>query len=444
MHRSAARFALATSAPTSGAKLRRKLTDAFDPLRLGTEFFVKQDLLEFRQPVFETRFQVGLIKEFRVGEPCADNALVAGDDGVAAVFGFDVGDENEFVGQSRSGRIAQHEALLVVADGGADHFAGDLQESHIERARQNHRPFDKARHFGEKAIVLDQFEALREGKLLCLGDDDVAPPRGVEHHFGPVEFLLVVVEPANGKRRRREKAVAARLVARDDATDRKWHHVGLFGLRAESRNNRMERPHPRERARVLRAHAPAHRFRPREFYDHVGENFADHVERGAAGLLDHGDIKVALFVRLDFRVGNRFQAGRFQEAGDGVVRRTDARAFFLLTHVGLPRRYAVHGEREPPRRHERFGALVHQPGLDQPVGDELAQIVRRARLHARGDFLGEKLKQKIGHGSAATLLREKEKITGSCECRRTSAFSTSVCRRKTTRHRTLPACIRPA
>ena len=59
----------------------------------------------------------------------------------------------------------------------------------------------------------------------------------------------------------------------------------------------------------------------------------------------------------------------------------------------------MHGKRQPPRRHERLGALVDKPGIDQPVGDELAQILRRPRLHARRNFLGEQLEQKIGHGT---------------------------------------------
>jgi hypothetical protein len=57
----------------------------------------------------------------------------------------------------------------------------------------------------------------------------------------------------------------------------------------------------------------------------------------------------------------------------------------------------VHRKGQPPRRGEGFGALVDEPRRDQAVGDQLAQILDRARLHARGDFLGEKFEQKIGH-----------------------------------------------
>ena len=71
--------------------------------------------------------------------------------------------------------------------------------------------------------------------------------------------------------------------------------------------------------------------------------------------------------------------------------------FLLLAHIGLPRRHAVHGKRQPPRRHERLGAVIDEPGVDQPVGDELSQILRRPRLHARRDFFGEKFEQEVGH-----------------------------------------------
>ena len=56
---------------------------------------------------------------------------------------------------------------------------------------------------------------------------------------------------------------------------------------------------------------------------------------------------------------------------------------------------AGNGERQPARRDERLGALVGQPGFDQPVGDELLQVVGGARLHTRRDFLGEQLKQEV-------------------------------------------------
>ena len=131
--------------------------------------------------------------------------------------------------------------------------------------------------------------------------------------------------------------------------------------------------------------------------DNVGQNFADDVERGTARLLDHRDVKVALLVGLHLGVANRLETRRLEESGDGVVGRADARALLFLAHVGLARRHAMHRKRQPPRRHERLGAVVSQASRDQPVGHGFAQILRRPRLHARRDFLGEKFEQEIGH-----------------------------------------------
>ena len=101
--------------------------------------------------------------------------------------------------------------------------------------------------------------------------------------------------------------------------------------------------------------------------DDVGQDFADDVERRPARLLDHRDIKVALLVGLHLGVADRLEARGLQEPGDGIVGRADARALFLFARVGLAGRHAVNREREPPRRHERLGAVIDEPGR-RPAG----------------------------------------------------------------------------
>jgi len=76
-----------------------KSLDARDALGLGAELLVKDDVLELRQPVLELRLQVGVVEEFSIGEPRADDPLVAGDDCPAAILGLDIGDEDELVGE---------------------------------------------------------------------------------------------------------------------------------------------------------------------------------------------------------------------------------------------------------------------------------------------------------------------------------------------------------
>ena len=189
----------------------------------------------------------------------------------------------------------------------------------------------------------------------------------------------------------------------------------------------MQRPHPLSAPGSFDC-SPQRMISARESPDHIGQDFADHLDRGAARLLDHCDIEVALLVGLHFGFADRFQSRGFEEAGDGVLRRADARALLLLAHVGLARRHAVHGERQPPRRHERLGAFVDQPCIDQPVGHRLAQILRRPRLHARRNLFGEQFKQKIRHQVQRVLLplplRGRGVTQRAYGCRRTSAFST--------------------
>ncbi len=118
---------------------------------------------------------------------------------------------------------------------------------------------------------------------------------------------------------------------------------------------------------------------------------------GLPGLLGHRDVEVALLVGLHLGLIDRGQARRAQETGDGLLGRADLRALALFLQVGLARRHAVHRQRQAARRHKGLGALIGEAGRHQPVGDHFPQIVGRARLHARGDFLGEQFEQEIGH-----------------------------------------------
>ena len=93
--------------------------------------------------------------------------------------------------------IAQHEAFLVGADGGADHFGRQVEERRLEFAHQHDRPFDQARDFLEQALVLDQRQPLREGEVLGIGEDDRLAPVGVEHDLGLVQSVDIIVEAAD-------------------------------------------------------------------------------------------------------------------------------------------------------------------------------------------------------------------------------------------------------
>ena len=176
--------------------------------------------LQLLQPLVERLFrlvgvvvqrrEVGAPEVARVGQPRPHDAPIARRDRRAAVAGDEVGDENELVGEARpalpstswpgltrpstsllrragraawmagsspamTGRsgVAQHEALLVGADGGADHFGRNVEERAVELAHQHDRPFDQPGDFVEQPLVLDQFEAVGERQALRVGEDDL-------------------------------------------------------------------------------------------------------------------------------------------------------------------------------------------------------------------------------------------------------------------------------
>ena len=54
-------------------------------------------------------------------------------------------------------------------------------------------------------------------------------------------------------------------------------------------------------------------------------------------------------------------------------------------------------QRQPARRGESLRAFVSQVAVDQRVGDEPLQILRRLPLHAGGDFFAEQFEEKVGH-----------------------------------------------
>ncbi len=54
-------------------------------------------------------------------------------------------------------------------------------------------------------------------------------------------------------------------------------------------------------------------------------------------------------------------------------------------------------QRQAPRRHVSLRALVGQIAIDERVGHQALQVVRRLALHARGDFFAEQFEKEIGH-----------------------------------------------
>jgi hypothetical protein len=100
---------------------------------------------------------------------------------------------------------------------------------------------------------------------------------------------------------------------------------------------------------------------------------------------------------LDFGFRERFKTRAFQKALHRGIGRADPRPSLFVARIGLARRQTGYVQGEPPGGRETRGALMRKAALAQGSADEPAEILDRPRLHAGGDFLGEKLEQKVGH-----------------------------------------------
>ena len=163
---------------------------------------MKHHVLKLGQTVLKRDGEVMGVEKLCVRQAGADDALVAGNDGLAAILGDHIGRQHEAVGEfGRS--VAHAKALLVDADGCDDDFFGEGQIALLEIAHHHHRPLDEAGDLFEEVLVGDHRQALREGKLIGVGLDDVAAAIEIDHDLGLFERRDVVVEAlhANGVRR---------------------------------------------------------------------------------------------------------------------------------------------------------------------------------------------------------------------------------------------------
>ena len=177
-------------------------------------------------------------------------------------------------------------------------------------------------------------------------------------------------------------------VARDDAVDGQGDHdsAGLIGQQAQ---DALQRAHPAQIARP-----PAHRPGPGERADHAFQHLGHNRIRLATGLFDHGKEHLALFIRSTLQLVQR-QAARPQEPLDGSRGGVGLRTLAFLAHRTRFRRQPVHRQHQTARGGERTGGGIGQTGLDQPVRHQHPQILARAGLHPRRDFLGKQFDQQI-------------------------------------------------
>ena len=97
-----------------------------------------------------------------------------------------------------------------------------------------------------------------------------------------------------------------------------------------------------------------------------------------------------------------------------MLRRIDAGAFALLADIGRALRQTVDDRSQAARRGEGLDLVEVEAGGFQLVAEQARQVLARAGLHPRRDFLGEQFKQKFSHVLADAVV-EAEIVVGDRE-----------------------------
>ena len=382
-----------------GGDLAGQCCDTVDPFGLRPQLVMERHLAQRVQPLLAAGLghaQVVLPEELGIGQPCGQHLLVARQNGRAVIGGFAVGDGDEPLDAARLGVLHRKE-FLMLAHTGLQHLWRQVQILGPDLAHQHHGPFDQPCDLGQQAAILDHFQP--GGKRLVGGvlPDRLGPFGSVKDDMPRLQRALILIEGGDSERAGRHETVPFGAVAGLDPVHVHFHDAGLARVVGQDTENRVQRPHPTQAAR-----APAHGFGPGEIADDACQHLGHDDIGGAALLGDLGEIDLALFLVADLqRVAA--DTGTAQKALDRLFRRIGARALAFLGGGGGCGEQALHGQRQAARRGKRGGACVGQPGLYQPVGHARAQVVRRARLHARGNFFGKKFDQQIRHGASGPV-----------------------------------------
>ena len=123
--------------------------------RLGVE----HDAIQLGTRLASGTLAVLVPEELGVPQARAQHALVAGDDGPAAVVGREIGDHDEARRQLAVG-VLQREVFLVRAHRGDQHLRRQRHEPLVDGAEQHDRPFDQAGDLVQQRRIVAQAQAL--------------------------------------------------------------------------------------------------------------------------------------------------------------------------------------------------------------------------------------------------------------------------------------------
>ena len=368
-----------------GCDVPRQPLQPRDALALRAELRVEHHLIQLRQEVFQLLLAVLVPEEARIGQPRAQHAFIARDQRGAAIGGGDVGHHAE-AGRGAAIRRHHREVALVHAHRRPHQLGRQVHEGVVDPPQQRHRPFDQARHFVDQPAIRHHGHAMARGQRGEAVLDHPRPFRGVEDDAAFPQASLIAREGRDfeGAGRHHAMAFGQRAAGQPMRRIVPGAEIEAHDLPIQQAQDALQRPDPGEAAG-----APAHGFRPGEAADHPLHGARGEVPRrdALARLVEHPEA-AAFHQRIPRR------AVLLQEAGECRIGRADARAAFFLA-FGRNLRAQRRDQSDAARAVEGPHRAVQHRG--EGGGDGLGEVFRAARLHARGDFLGEEFEQEFGH-----------------------------------------------
>jgi hypothetical protein len=352
---------------------------------------VEGDGREAIDPLFHAAGEVLAVEERRVGEPCANHALVTCDDLVPAL-GIAVVHDDELVCESTIGAF-DREVALVLGHGCLDDLARDFEELEVEMSHGHGGPLDQVDYLGKSLFRHDCVDFV----LAFERGDSFADEQGAGG--------LVVLEQAaacggvviDGRGYRngailRQETVALRVAIRRQSGELHRHDVC-----AEQRD---EPAHGADEARG--ATPPALGLGPVQALSQAGEHLGQHVRGIATGLV-HDRVHVLAAIRLGVarELGGRDALAAREALGSlggvalGVERGLDGGTLRPDGPVLLALLEARDSQYDPPRSPESLERLIAKARFGERllgVGLELGNGVVE---WSGGDLLGTDFEQQV-------------------------------------------------
>ena len=215
-HGSTIRFGLVGA--KQGCRGRRNAANTKHALILAAELIVVNNMTQTLNTAFQRVHAVLIIEELRVRKTSTNHTGIAFGNGLAAVFGNELRNEQEAVHQLAAA-ILKCKVLLVELHRKNETFLRNREKFAFKLALINHRPFRKRGNFFQKVFRHDRFGIKRSCAALELSFDHCTAFIVARHDKRSLHLLNIAVSIFNGNRLARMEAMAARQTTRLQAEE---------------------------------------------------------------------------------------------------------------------------------------------------------------------------------------------------------------------------------